>query len=219
MAKTKDIEEPKETQNAQETKEPSSKEKKGFPVIAAVGIGCLVILIAMGVGFAVAGKFVASSLGQKMVTEGVKKGIEAKTGVKVDTENGGVVSFTDTKTGSEVVMGGGTIPDDFPKDFPLYPQAKPAGTASGTEGGGKGFWLLLETSDAIANVVKYYGENLKSKGWTIDETMTFGDSSTYNVTKGNLSGTVVIAPNTDTDKKGVTTILVTLSPKAAESAQ
>lgn len=216
MVKTKETEEPKETPKVQEPKEAGSTEKKKFPVAAAVGIGCLAILVLAGISFAVAGKFAASIVGQKMIAEGVKKGIETKTGVKVDTENGGVVSFTDTKTGSEVVMGGGTIPDDFPKDFPIYPGAKPTGTASGTEEGGKGFWLLLETSDASTAIVKYYGENLKSKGWTIDETMTFGDSSTYNVTKGNLTGTVVIAPNTNDDKKGTATILITLSPKMTQ---
>lgn len=198
------------------SEEKTKEMKKGFPILAGVGIGCLVILVLAGISFAVAGKFITSKFGQNMVGQGIKKGIEMQTGVNVETDESGIVSFTDTKTGSEVVVGGGKIPDDFPKDFPLYPGAKPVGTASGTEGGGKGFWLLLETNDNVASAVTYYGENLKAKGWTIDETMTFGDSSTYTVMKGNLNGTIVIAPNTEADKKGMTTILVTLAPKSAE---
>jgi hypothetical protein len=187
--------------------------KKAFPILPAIGIGCLVILVLTGIGFAVAGKFIASKFGQKMVTEGIKKGIEQQTGVKVDTDNGGVMTFKDNKTGSEVVVGGGTIPSDFPKDFPIYPGSKPTGTVSGSD---KGFWLVLESSDAVATVGTWYGEQLKAKGWTIDDTMTFGDSSTYQVTKNKLTGTVVISGNKD-DKKGTTGILITLNPETSSS--
>ena len=34
------------------------------------------------------------------------------------------MTFTDSKTGAKVNVGGGSVPDAFPKDFPLYPGAK-----------------------------------------------------------------------------------------------
>jgi len=179
--------------------QPVKKSKLPFPVV--FGIGCLVIvvlsLVAFGIAFAVAGKLVFSPFGENFL----KNTIEKTTGIKV--ENG--------KNGEKTVeLGEGKIPVNFPKDFPLYPGALPEGTAIGSEQTtGKGFWLLLGSSDSLTKVTSYYDEQLEAKGWTIEETNILGDGSTYKVKKEKLAGNIIISWN---QKDSKTTILITLEP-------
>lgn len=185
--------------------------KKKLPFIAVLGIGCLTIvvlsLLAFGIAFRVAGKFLFSSFGQGLL----KKTIEDRTGIKVENgKNGETFSITNQKTGESVQLGEAQIPANFPKDFPLYPGATPAGSAVGSEKTtGKGFWLLLQSTDSLSKVTTFYTDQLEAKGWTIEETNTMTDGSTYSVKKDKLIGTVIIS----TDKKTAkTTILITLEP-------
>jgi len=196
-----------ETQNENQ----SSSTKKKFPTIVAFGIGCFLILafsfLAFGVVFAVGGKFLFSSFGQNLF----KKAIEDKVGVKVENDkNGDAFSITNQKTGESVQLGNAQIPSNFPKDFPLYPGATPGGSAVGSENTiGKGFWLLLQSSDSLSKVIAFYDDQLEAKGWTIEENTVIGEGSTYKVKKEKLIGTIIIS----TDKKSAkTTILITLEP-------
>jgi len=187
--------------------------KQSKPSIAKrVGIGCLLLiiilsLISFAVAFVVAGKMIKSSIGQGFF----KQMIEEKTGVKIENgKNGNGMAITDKKTGESLTIGEGKIPANFPKDFPLYPGATPGGSAVGSEKAtGKGFWLLLESKDALSKVVSYYDEQMEGKGWTVEETNTLGDGSMYRVKKEKLIGTLILS----WDKKDAkTTILITLEP-------
>jgi len=189
--------------------QPVKKSKLPFPVV--FGIGCLVIivlsLVSFGIAFAVAGKLVFSPFGENFL----KNTIEKTTGIKLENgKNGEKISITNQKTGESVELGEGKIPANFPKDFPLYPNALPKGTAIGSEQvTGKGFWLLLESGDPLSKVTSYYDEQLEAKGWTIEETNVLGDGSSYKVKKEKLIGNIIIS----WDKKDAkTTILITLEP-------
>jgi hypothetical protein len=74
---------------------------------------------------------------------------------------------------------------------------------------GKGFWLLLESHDTVADVVGFYNTQLEAKGWTVEETNSVGDGSAYKIKKEKLAGTVIVSKNS---KDNVTTILITLEP-------
>lgn len=196
---------PTQTENSQ----PAKKAKLPFAVV--FGIGCFVIVVltltAFGIAFAVAGKLIFSPLGKNFL----KTTIEKTTGIKVENgKNGESLSIVNQKTGESVELGEGSIPVNFPKDFPLYPGATPKGSAVGSEEAtGKGFWLLLESDDPLSKVVSYYNAQLEGKGWTIEETNVLGDGSTYKVKKEKLIGNIIISRNTTEEK---TTILITLEP-------
>ncbi|MCJ7826255.1 hypothetical protein MUP56_01400 [Patescibacteria group bacterium] len=174
--------------------------KSKLPFVVVLGIGCFVIivlsLLAFGIVFAVAGKLVFSPFGENFL----KNTIEKTTGIKL--ENG--------KNGEKISITNQGIPANFPKDFPLYPDAAPRGTAIGSEKTtGKGFWLLLETSDPLTKVTSYYDEQLEGKGWIIEETNVLDDGSSYKVKKEKLIGNIIVS----WDKKDAkTTILITLEP-------
>jgi len=175
--------------------------KSKLPFVVVLGIGCFVVivlsLLAFGIVFAVAGKLVFSPFGENFL----KNTIEKTTGIKV--ENG--------KNGEKTAeLGEGKIPANFPKDFPLYPNAAPRGTAIGSEQvTGKGFWLLLESSDPLSKVTSYFDEQLEAKGWTIEETNVLDDGSSYKIKKEKLIGNIIISSN---QKDSKTTILITLEP-------
>jgi hypothetical protein len=179
--------------------------KKGMPTIAIVGIGCLGVLVLLGIAASVAGKLLFSKFGANLI----KQGIEQKTGVSVNTETGGM-TFKDKESGAEINVGEAKIPADFPKDMPIYPGAKPAGTISGNDKTkGKGYWLILTTADDMTKVDAYYAKNLPANGWTVDQTMDLGGVSTKKATKGQLVATVTVSA--DKDKKE-TSIMLTVTP-------
>jgi hypothetical protein len=168
--------------------------KKGTNPLVFVGIGCLVLLILLGIGSTVVMKFFAKKVGVGLL----QNVIEQKTGVKTnlqDAENG-KMTFTDEKTGTKVDVGSGKIPDTFPKDFPIYPGAKVTGVLTGAQQGkSNGFWVTLTTADSWDTVSSYYTTTLKTNGWTQTATYTVGGTTTQTVSKGKSSGTVGITQN------------------------
>jgi hypothetical protein len=183
----------------------SNKSKKP-PVIAIVAVGCLGLLVLLGVGFTIAGKVLFSKIGANLV----KQGIESKTGLKVNTDSkSGSFSVTDSKTGQTVNVGEQKIPDNFPKDFPIYPGAKPTGSLSGSnsQDQSQGYWIVLSSTDNLDKIKTYYDTNLTKNGWIVDNTMKNADMNLYSVKKGNIAGALTIT-RANTDKE--TTITVSL---------
>ncbi len=193
-----------------ETKSPSS----GLKTILLVGMGCLVILFIVGALISVAG----GALFKKAGLSFFQSALEKKTGVKTnlgDLEKG-KLTFTDKESGAKVEIGTGKVPDNFPKDFPLYPNAKVSGSLSGAnQGKSGGFWLTFTTSDALDKVVAYYKTNLTANGWKTTATLETGDNITWTVTKGTLEGTVTIDRASDSKE---TSILIILSEKETTPA-
>jgi len=189
---------------------------KGLPPLAIAAIGCVGILILISIVLGIAGKALFSQLGQKFIGNTIKQNIEKQTGISVETgKNGELVSLKNEKEGTAVNIGDTKIPADFPKDFPLYSGAKPTGNiVDEQKGEGKGFWLMMESTDDASKIMAFYDSELKGKGWTVDEKMSSGNGASYQVWKGTLEGTVVVNGE---EKKGATTILIALSPKAKTS--
>ncbi len=188
-----------------EVTESTTKKSKPLPLIAKIAIGCVGILVLFGIILGVAGNVLFSKIGLNFM----KKGFESKTGVTLDAE-GKSMTIKDSKTGAEINVGEGKIPAGFPSDFPIYSGAKIEGNISGAENNaGKGFWLILSTSDASDKVITYYESNLPKNGWGIGETMNIADSSSMTVSKGSLTGSVIIG----SDKEKGTSIIITLQPK------
>lgn len=195
----------KETPKASNT-ETSSKKSKPLPLGLKIVIGCVGILVVLGLILGTIGSVIFSKFGLNFM----KKTVENKTGVTLDAQ-GKTMTIKDSKTGAEINVGEGKIPTGFPKDFPLYPGAKVEGNISGAQNqAGKGFWLIMSTADSTNKVTAFYETNLPKNGWTVGSTMNIGPSSTWEVTKGDITGSVIVA--TDDKTKG-TSIVITLAPK------
>lgn len=188
------------------TEKPQSTKKGGLPKIVKIGLGCLIALIVLGVILAILGGFLFRKLGSALVS----KSIEQKTGIQTNLSDieKGKVSFVDPKTGAKLDVGGGTIPADFPKDFPVYPGSKVLSSLSGNQNGqGNGFWLTLSTPDPVDKVKSYYETNLKANGWTFESTIGAGTGVNWTVSKGNLNGYLTIDKSSDTNQTAVLIVL------------
>ncbi len=184
-----------------ETKAVKSEKKKTSPLVY-IGIGCVILIILISLGSAIVGKFFA-----KKAAEGF---IESKTGIKTNIKDleEGKMTFTDKETGTKVDIGGGKVPDNFPKDFPLYPGAKVSSALSGSEAGNNnGFWLTMETGDALDKVVSFYKSQLETSGWTTTGTYASGDTTNYAVEKGTWSGSVAATRASDDKETSIVIIL------------
>src|SRR3990167_10372220 len=67
----------------------------------------------------------------------------------------GKLTFTDTKTGETVNIGGEKLPDTFPKDFPIYPGAKIVSSVSSN-----GLLVTFTAPDGLDKVVPFYKNGL-----------------------------------------------------------
>ncbi len=170
---------------------PKEKASKPLPMGIKILIGCVGLLIVLGIILGTVGSIIFSKFGLNFM----KKAVE-------------------TKTGTEINIGEGKIPTGFPKNFPLYPGAKVEGNISGAENkAGKGFWLILSSTDTGEKVSAWYEEQLPKNGWNVLNTMTIGPSATWQVEKGDTQGNVIVG--TDEKTKG-TSIVITLAPKEKE---
>lgn len=160
-------------------------EKKKTNPLVFVGIGCLVLIVLMSIGTFFVGKFFAS----KIAGGALEKVIENKTGVSVD-------------------VGNGKMPDNFPKDFPIYSQATVTSSLSGgANESGKGFWLTLTTPDTLEQVASYYKTALPGNGWTVTANYSAGGTQTETITKGTMSGTVSLVRESDAKETQIVIVL------------
>ncbi|MDD5055102.1 MAG: hypothetical protein PHZ00_02425 [Candidatus Peribacteraceae bacterium] len=99
--------------------------------------------------------------GKSVTDQAVEESIEKETGgeATVNTDDGTVEVTTDEGT---VTIGTQELPSDWPMDVPVYPGStvQMAGTIAGKGQGG-----LFQTTDAKADVVSYFLEQLKKEGW------------------------------------------------------
>lgn len=184
----------------------SKSTKKSTNPLVFVGIGCLVLLVLLGIGSTVVFKFFAGKIGSGLV----EKAIEQKTGMKADIKDleNGKMTFTDSKTGAKVDVGLNEIPDSFPKDFPLYKDAKVTSSLSGAAAGkNNGFWLTMSTSDAASDVVAFYKTELAKKGWTIESTYTANEMTNQAVSKGDWKGSFSVGRSSSDSETQIIIIL------------
>jgi len=149
-----------------------------------IGCGCLlIIIILLGLGAAFSGIII------RRLISGT---ITQKTGVvQTNVGSSGGTTFTDPKTGAVINLDVNRIPDNFPKDFPIYTNAKVSSsyTAPDTE---KGIWLTLTTADSSEKVVSFYTGKLKENGWSQTSTTDPADGTIFTVSKDKLAGSLLI---------------------------
>lgn len=114
------------------------------------------------------------------------------TGRAVNVEKGGEKVTVTLEEGEFSFEEGGNLPDNFPSDFPIYPDAELASswTASGDDT--DGLSLIWETEDTVSKVSNYYERELKNAGWTLSFTSETEDSTTFAFEKNDVSGFIGI---------------------------
>lgn len=173
-----------------------------------IGIGCVVLLFLGGIGSTIFVRFFA-----KKAIEGM---IQNKTGVDVSQVENGKMTITDSKTGSKVDIGSGKMPDNFPKDFPVYPGAKVGSAMTGAASGkSNGFWLTMTTGDSVDQVTSFYKGEFAKNGWTVDSTFSSAGTNTESVSKSGWSGSLAVSSDSGSKETQIVIILGQDSPTPA----
>lgn len=154
---------------------------------------------------------VTQKIGEK-VAEGM---IEKATGGKVDVNAGeNQVVFKDNKTGNVTAFGEDLkLPDDFPKDVPVYPGAKIT-SAIIDSSGEKPASLTLKSTDAPDKVISWYEKTLKDAGWAEQASFNANEiqSRTYDKDKSHIALTV----SKNTEAEGGTVVVIVKTVEQTE---
>jgi len=172
------VEEKKEKKEKKEVKIEKHEPKKKTPILLILAAVVVLIVVLGGFFYRKAKDLVVGSILSRLSGE-----IVEKDGDKVTvTLEEGEFSFEEE----------GNLPDNFPSDFPIYPDAKLASswTASGNET--DGLSLIWETVDSISEVSNYYESELEDAGWTLSFTSETEDSTTFAFEKNDVSGFIGI---------------------------
>jgi hypothetical protein len=103
--------------------------------------------------------------------------IQTKDGeVKIEQKGNQATYEVTSKDGKTKVTAGDSgvaLPDNFPKDIPIYKDA----TVKLSSTQGKTMMVHLAVTASMADCAKYYQEQLKEQGWEIETTMNVGDAT------------------------------------------
>lgn len=161
---------------------PSFKIEKQMLQIAGIVIG---ILFIAGLAFSIFGfgRYSSRRAGMGLAS----KILSSATGQKVKIKD----------KGDRIQIGGMSfgagLPDNFPKDIPIYPQAKVEGFLGGSDGKVSGSTTTLTSKASAEDVCDYYVDKLEAQGWDVS-TNELGDLKMVNFGKGSRKGGITINP-------------------------
>ncbi len=113
-------------------------------------------------------------------------------------------TITKLESGATLTSGSDLeLPDNFPKDVPVYPKAKV--TVALTAPGG-GVMASFESSDDAQAVIDFYKEQLVAKGWTLDNEIERSRMVQIDSSSGGRRLTTTVARSGPTTKFTVTMI-------------
>lgn len=114
------------------------------------------------------------------------------TGEAIDVDKDGEKTTVTLKEGEFSFEEGGSLPDNFPSDFPIYPEAELASSWMAKGNDTDGLSLIWETEDSVGRVSNYYERELEDAGWTLSFTSETEDSTTFAFGKNDVSGFIGI---------------------------
>ncbi|HHU51453.1 MAG TPA: DUF2627 domain-containing protein [Firmicutes bacterium] len=88
---------------------------------------------------------------------------------------------------------GSGLPENFPKDIPIYPHAEVDGFISGKDDELSGSTTTLTSKDSAVKIYDYYLKSLEDKGWSITP-QDLGEIKMISFQKGKRSGVITINP-------------------------
>lgn len=148
-----------------------------------------------------------SLIARKATEKAVEKAVEKATGKETDVEVDERKVKVKTEEGETQFEAGGKIPEDFPKDFPVYKGARVEGVIRTESGGKVQFNIEFATDDDFSKVVTFYKDKLPKAGYKISVITETDEGVFLNLVKGGGSvGMVEI--NKEKDKTVFTVTLV-----------
>jgi len=117
---------------------------------------------------------------------------------KVSYQEKGKDAGTVTVTGKDgqtatVNFNQNKVPDDYPKDVPIYSPAKVVMSQSISEKNAR--TLMLESTDAADKLVDFYKKGLDGNGWKTESTMTTAQLTILTTTKDRKQVLLQISDN------------------------
>ena len=107
------------------------------------------------------------------------------------------------------LVGGTTLPKDWPTDAPVYTGATVQySMATNPANGQPGSAVILQTKDSADTVAAFYAKALKDNGWTVEGTMQAGGATIVGASKGDRAISIAIGST-----EGQTTITIGVGKK------
>ena len=133
-----------------------------------------------------------------------EKAIEAQTGKKADIDVDKESMTIKTEDGEMTMTSGkaAKIPDNFPKDIPMYEEYVLEMAMELP----KGYSLSFTTKDDMSQVSEWYLDEMIDEGWTKEASMDMGDQKMLVFKKGERGVNFVIAPDSDKTRISLTSV-------------
>lgn len=166
------------------------------------------VLVLLVVICLVPAAFGCKKASEKMAEKAIEKAMESESGEKADVDiSEGKISIKSKETGEEGIWemsgkGGLDLPDDFPSDVPVYPDAE---LVSSLRAAG-GINLVFISKDESEKIRGFYKDGFEDSGWEIIQEMKMPNAYSLGAEKGDMQAVVMIA---DSDDGNNITITVT----------
>lgn len=149
---------------------------------------------------------IKEKIAEKMTEKAAEAVIESKTGEKVDIDQKDGKLRVQSKDGKGTfVVGENKVPDDFPKNVPVYPGAKVESSMAGTGAqGDTGFMLTLSTPDPVEKVGAFYKDAATKNGGKqqLDMQTPAGHMVSWQTSDG-ISASVVVSGDSGENKTSI----------------
>ncbi|MCP4642579.1 MAG: hypothetical protein GY851_19195 [bacterium] len=178
----------------------------------------LVALMGMAVAMTGCGEKTAETVSEKVIEGALKQGGAESVAVNVSDdgvsikgtgEDGEAFSVTTSEDGGSMTMDDGNVsmvagdnvalPDDFPKDVPLYDGMELGMAMKAAEEGA--FTVMATTADAMATVAADLKKQAEAQGWTEQMTMNQAEMNMLGYSKDGRTLQFMIMR--DGDKTGI----------------
>ncbi len=160
----------------------------------------IVVVVLGALGYVVRGMF-SRNIAENMA----ENALERASGGKFDVDYKGDNSIT--VKGDEGSFAAGenvSLPKDWPSDVPVISGAKIAYAGSSNPTTGQaGLSVMFTTSKSVSEVSDYYNNELKDKGWVVENTGSFGGSSFVSAKKDSRTVGLTII-----DSDGATSVTI-----------
>ncbi len=130
-----------------------------------------------------------------------------KNEIKVDKNKGSFKYKNEKSEGSAQIGEDVELPDDFPKDVPVYKNAKLTSAITTKSDNGSLTAITLETKDGKDEVAKFYEDGLTENGFEIQGRFEIEKSTTITAIKSGTN--VVVVATTDEGKTMIGTNITT----------
>lgn len=124
----------------------------------------------------------------------------------VDTQT--LTNQKTTRETTKIILPEATIPDSFPKDFPIYPETRVTSALTDVQlGSGMDAWLSLETESSASSVLAFYTKATKESGWLSSSTQKTPRGTILRIAKEGKVATVSIEISKETKKTNILIII------------